>query len=137
MKLIRWLGIGLLSLLLLPIALFVGTGLVRGHDIGSAWRALITREPDFTIDSGQLERAAFANAVYVGNVERVEIEEASGLAPSRRRSDLLWALNDSGAGARLYALGVDGRDLGTVDVPRRRVLILSKRSVPWSSTRWT
>ena len=117
MKLIRWLGIGLLSLLLLPIALFVGTGLVRGHDIGSAWRALITSEPDFTIDAGQLERAAFADAVYVGNVERVEIEEASGLAPSRRRSDLLWALNDSGAGARLYALGVDGRDLGTVDVP--------------------
>ena len=58
----------------------------------------------------------FGNAVYAGQIENSEIDEASGLAASRRRSDLLWTHNDSGAPPRLYAVGVDGRDHGAVDV---------------------
>ena len=58
----------------------------------------------------------FGDAVYAGQIENSEIDEASGLAASRRRSDLLWTHNDSGASPRLYAVGVDGRDHGAVDV---------------------
>ena len=63
-----------------------------------------------------LELHAFGEAVHVGQLENSEIDEASGLAASRRRSDLLWIHNDSGASPRLYAVGLDGRDRGTVDV---------------------
>ena len=42
--------------------------------------------------------------------------EISGLAWSRRDRNLLWANNDSGDSARLFALGLDGSDRGTVVV---------------------
>ena len=61
------------------------------------------------------EPQAFGDAVHAGQIENSEIE-ASGLAASRRRSDLLWTHNDSGAAPRLYAVGVDGRDHGAVDL---------------------
>jgi hypothetical protein len=62
------------------------------------------------------EPQAFGDAVHAGQIENSEIDEASGLAASRRRSDLLWTHNDSGAVPRLYAVGVDGRDHGAVDL---------------------
>ncbi|OEU62165.1 MAG: hypothetical protein BA870_03860 [Desulfuromonadales bacterium C00003094] len=53
-------------------------------------------------------------AVESGRLQSTELVEASGLATSRRRSDLLWAVNDSGNRSALYALAVDGRELGQV-----------------------
>jgi hypothetical protein len=44
-----------------------------------------------------------------------EVDEASGLAPSRRTSDLLWTHNDSGQPV-LYAIGTDGKQRGRVRV---------------------
>ena len=40
--------------------------------------------------------------------------EASGIAPSRSRSDLLWLHNDSGDDPIIYGIGVDGRKRGKV-----------------------
>ncbi len=57
------------------------------------------------------ERAAFGPAVRVGALENESLRECSGLAASNRRSDLLWAVNDSGNGPYLYALQLDGRRL--------------------------
>ena len=48
------------------------------------------------------------------------IEEASGLAASRFREDLLWVINDSGNGPYLYAIATDGRDLGRARVAGAR-----------------
>lgn len=44
------------------------------------------------------------------------IDEASGLACSRRHDGLFWTHNDSGGAARLYAFDVRGRDLGWCDL---------------------
>lgn len=49
-------------------------------------------------------------------VESTELVEASGLVASRSADSLWWAHNDSGAPARLHALGPDGQDLGAVPV---------------------
>lgn len=49
-----------------------------------------------------------------GRIENGDIDEASGLACSTRRPDLLWVHNDSGAKARLYALDGTGRGLGRI-----------------------
>ena len=51
-----------------------------------------------------------------GTVANPAIDELSGLAQSRAHPGVLWANNDSGDTARVYALGTDGADLGTVSV---------------------
>lgn len=49
-------------------------------------------------------------------VESTLLTELSGLVASRTNDGVWWALNDSGDEARLYAVGPDGEDLGTVVV---------------------
>jgi hypothetical protein len=49
-----------------------------------------------------------------GTVTFEVLDEISGLAPSRRESDQLWAHNDSGGEPVLYALGTDGSFRGAV-----------------------
>jgi hypothetical protein len=49
-----------------------------------------------------------------GVITRPEIAESSGLAASRRASDLLWTHNDSDGQPVLYAIGTDGRFRGSV-----------------------
>ena len=47
-----------------------------------------------------------------GKLQDKSIGEASGLAASQRRPDVLWTHNDSGAKAHLYAIDLTGRSLG-------------------------
>jgi len=54
----------------------------------------------------------FGHQIDRGLIEFDEINEASGLAASRRNPDVLWTHNDSGDEARLFALTTDGRHLG-------------------------
>lgn len=54
--------------------------------------------------------------VITGNLENAKINEASGLASSRLYPGVLWAINDSGNDPLLYAVGIDGADLGTFRV---------------------
>ena len=48
-----------------------------------------------------------------------DLVETSGLVASRRPRGVLWSHDDSGGNAELFALGLDGADLGRVE--RRRV----------------
>jgi endonuclease/exonuclease/phosphatase family metal-dependent hydrolase len=50
-----------------------------------------------------------------GQLENARINEASGLARSQREPGVMWTINDSGK-PWLYALGHDGRHLGTVEL---------------------
>ena len=53
---------------------------------------------------------------HLGDLENKAINEASGLAASHLRSDILWIINDSGNEPLLHALGLDGSDRGFVRV---------------------
>jgi hypothetical protein len=44
------------------------------------------------------------------------LEESSGLAESRTRPGVYWSHNDSGHGAELFLVAIDGRNLGRVEV---------------------
>lgn len=116
---VRWVRFVLWSMgvaLLLPMAA-LGWLVVRYQlDLGSALHAAFTTRPSFTIDPARLETAGHRLVTWQGNVDNPLTGELSGLALSRRRADLLWALNDSGAPPALFALGTDGRDLGQVQV---------------------
>ncbi|MDR2675845.1 MAG: hypothetical protein LBC18_13525 [Opitutaceae bacterium] len=57
-----------------------------------------------------------ATLVQAGVIAHPVINEASGLAPSRRADSLLWTHNDSDGEPVLYAIATDGRFLGSVRV---------------------
>jgi len=59
---------------------------------------------------------AYTTITEAGTVASTDLVEASGLAASRTRPGVLWSHNDSRDGARVYAIGSDGADLGGFDV---------------------
>lgn len=56
--------------------------------------------------------SSFGEVVEAGTLGRTDLVEASGLVASRAHPGVLWAHNDSGDTARLFALDPTGRDLG-------------------------
>ena len=58
----------------------------------------------------------FAPGRKVGVVETDLIREASGMVASRQNANVLWVHNDSGDGARLFAIDTQGRLLGVCRV---------------------
>ena len=54
------------------------------------------------------------HAIETGVLANSALTEASGLAHSNKQDDLIWAINDGGSPATLYAIGHDGSDLGEV-----------------------
>lgn len=58
----------------------------------------------------------FESAVLAGRLPDA-LDEVSGLVASRAHPGVLWALEDSGNAAALYALDIDGSVLATVQVP--------------------
>jgi len=53
---------------------------------------------------------------FVGFLEDDDLDESSGLVPSRKHPGIFWSLNDSGGQAVLYALAADGAARGRVRV---------------------
>jgi hypothetical protein len=88
----------------------------HGRDLAAGWRGLLAIRGAALGDPVELPRAPYAGAVFVGLLADPKIAEASGLALSRRRDDLLWTLNDGARKPQLYALGTDGSDRGRVRV---------------------
>jgi hypothetical protein len=54
----------------------------------------------------------FGLRVELGIVEHDALNEASGLAMSRRYTNVLWSHNDSGDKSRIYAMSLQGKHLG-------------------------
>jgi hypothetical protein len=91
--------------------------------LGSALRAVAQKpHPGTSVDARSLPRAAPRALDWLGNVQSTRVSELSGLAVSNVRDDLLFAINDSGDDAVLYALGVHGEDRGSLRVRGARNL---------------
>ncbi|MEA2023955.1 MAG: hypothetical protein U9N79_06645 [Actinomycetota bacterium] len=58
----------------------------------------------------------YESVEVAGTIASPDLVEASGMAASRTRPGVLWAHNDSRDGARVYAVGSDGADLGGFDI---------------------
>jgi len=76
---------------------------------------------DTTTPTGTLPPGATACDPYTaisssGSVASTGLVEASGLGASRTAPGVLWSHNDSRDGARIYAIGEDGADLGSFDI---------------------
>lgn len=62
--------------------------------------------------SVQAQQPEFGTRVDRGLVENDDINEASGIAASRRNPGILWTHNDSGDSTRVFAVGPNGENLG-------------------------
>jgi hypothetical protein len=58
----------------------------------------------------------FTPGVKTGNVECKELNEASGLAASRKNAGVLWSHNDSGDTGRVFAMDTTGKHLGVYNL---------------------
>jgi hypothetical protein len=102
---------------LAALALVAATLTVSGcgrRDLVAGWRSLLAIRGASLGEPVELARAPYADAVYAGRAGSPKLSEASGLAVSQRRGDLLWSHNDSGQRQRLYAFGPDGGERGRV-----------------------
>jgi len=75
-----------------------------------------TTTPGVTLAPGATACDPYETIDVVGTVASPDLVEASGMAASRTHPGVLWAHNDSRDGARVYALGPDGADLGGFDI---------------------
>lgn len=76
-----------------------------------------------------LRRAPFGNPVFVGTITNRAIREASGMACSHRRDDVLWILNDSGNPPVLYAVTTGGVSVAAFTVTGGGRMFLSNGSM--------
>jgi len=56
----------------------------------------------------------------IGSVRHKKLAEVSGIAVSRQNPGVIWAHNDSGDSARLFAMKTDGTHLGVFTLPGAR-----------------
>ncbi|MEN8114846.1 MAG: hypothetical protein ABFS21_10725 [Actinomycetota bacterium] len=75
-----------------------------------------TEPPPATLPPGTTVCDRYSAITVAGSVAAPGLVEASGMAASRIRPGMLWSHNDSRDGARVYAIGPDGADLGAFDV---------------------
>jgi hypothetical protein len=71
-----------------------------------------------------IQSSNYQNAIQMGHLANIELNEVSGLASSRLRNDVLWAINDGGSGPFLYAIDTQGAHLG-------KVLVLDAQNQDW------
>lgn len=59
-----------------------------------------------------IQMAPYNEGVFLGYLENSEISEASGIAVSRLNEDVLWIINDGGHKPNVFAVGMDGTNIG-------------------------
>lgn len=69
-------------------------------------------DTEFQSDPASNDTVTVSSPTRQGQLEFPELTEVSGLAASHRRDGVLWAINDSGNEAALYALDEQGQHLG-------------------------
>jgi hypothetical protein len=117
---IKFLIILVLIAILAPIAYVTGYGFYNSYDVQNGIKTIAryVMKDDSHLRTGEQmvsEDAVgfeFKEVTWLGDIENIELSEASGLAFSTSRDDVLYALNDSGNEPRLFAMDTSGRDLG-------------------------
>ncbi len=117
---LRWAIGGALAVALAPFALFIGFGLWRGYDVGAGLAGLFRESEGTTIDAARVPYVQPRLVEWLGNLEDLDLSEASGIAASSRRDDVFWAHNDSGNPHELFAFDRRGAHLGRVQIDDAR-----------------
>jgi hypothetical protein len=110
-------GLGLSAVLFLAIGLSTVACRGRGKQPTKPQASTLSAPPQPTVvasDAGvQSNCPPFNRGKKSGQVESSDLTEASDLVVSSRNPGVLWSHNDSGGKPRLFAMSLQGRDLGT------------------------
>lgn len=109
-----------------PVVYITGYGVYYGLDVPSGLTAISKTLLGEELHYGAGEPVPASDlsvkpaiVTWRGDIEDESLKEASGLAASRRHKDVLYSINDSGNEPRLFALGTDGRKLGSSPIRYR------------------
>lgn len=103
----------------LPESTGAGTGRDTGESAGGGTdpEAEVNCVPPEQLGGQQAPyNSDYSQRYHVGTVEPAEINEASGLASSRKNDGILWLHNDSGDAARIFAINTSGTLLATYSI---------------------
>jgi cell division septation protein DedD len=89
---------------------------VRRALIAAVWVSIAVSSVETGVDAQAAACTVFGAPSAGGSIDSTEIGELSGLAASRLHPGVLWAHNDSGDTARVFALAEDGTALGSYTV---------------------
>lgn len=101
-------GLGFIGLL----TLFCLYGFSQGHRVGSGLAHLFEFRADPVEDNPPLEDIAWHRVSWLADIENLDLSESSGLTASNLHHNVVWSINDSGNGPQIFAIGLDGKDLG-------------------------
>ena len=68
-------------------------------------------------DTTVVAQPLFSNAASLGSVAVPGLNQASGVVASRNNDGVLWTHNDAGDSPRIFAIDLQGRHLGTYQLP--------------------
>ena len=93
------------------------TGATPSDSTATTTPTVASVTPTLVVPDGRAVCDLYSTIEVTGAVESTDLVEASGLTHSRTTPGVMWSHNDSRDGPRLYALGTDGSDLGTFEIP--------------------
>ena len=108
------------------IALFSAYGFSQGFDVASGLKHLLAEDFDAAEAQRAFEDVPWQRVSWVADIESRALNESSGLAASNLHEGVLWSINDSGSGPAIYAMDLEGRDLGVWPVE-------TEQAVDWES----
>ena len=125
-KFLKTMAVVILLLLLSPFVVIAGFGFYHGLDVpngvstftrGLLGHTLVETGTE-RVESDAL-RVLAKPVLWMGKLESEDLPETSGLAAFDARPNLLFAVNDSGNPAVIYALTLDGKEAGhwPIDYP--------------------
>ncbi len=101
------------------VAAAVLLGASCSSDAGGSTEPVGAGAPSSTTPAGSSTAEALCDARPVeptGVLAEPDLLEVSGVVASRSQAGVLWAHNDSGGGAEVFAVGLDGSDRGRVEL---------------------
>ena len=119
MTLLRALLLSLMLAVGAPLVTLSVTGLYQGLDVASGlitfWRIGVMRSAGVGTGEARADQSDLEvqrrTVRWLGDIDSLGLDEASGLTSSRREKHVLFAMNDSGSEAGLFALDHAGRHL--------------------------
>lgn len=94
------------------VGAFVAYGLSHGFDVASGVQHLYGDDVAPTTTQPRLDNVPWQRVSWLGDIQNKDLNESSGLAASNIHPNVLWSMNDSGSEPMLFAVGLDGSDLG-------------------------
>ena len=116
MRRLRLLFLGAVSIVFLGVLCFAGFGWWNGYAVHTALYYMLTPDRAPVEYNPPLHDITGHTVTWVADIADPELNESSGLTASGTHQDLLWSINDSGGGAFIYAVDLQGTTQARIEI---------------------